>query len=465
MNTEQNISSSSSTFAVMALEYVETASLKYPSRRLRRHSESKLRRLAKFMKKSGVITPLVVDKDNFVILGNARLAALKLLGVDTVPVIRVTHLDEPMIRALILADNQFTLNADWYEDALREELLYLAPLLPEIGLELIDLGFETPQLDLIIGDADANDEEELGPDPAVPPVVQPGQLWLLGQHKLFCGDAREEISYISLMGTERAVMIFGDLPYNVPIDGHVCGNGAHQHKEFVMGAGEMSPEQFISFMKEIFVLLRRFSKEGSVHMQCMDWRHSLEILTAAQQAGYDYLNMACWVKHAGGMGSLYRSQHELVHIFKSGAGSHINNVMLGKFGRIFSGMRHFEAFFDEEGEYVAGKSTAIATDIKIDPYFLLGLLNSKIIRFFFKEAYGALGMDGGINFSPSNICKIPVPSDKEKNANEIGVLSRGILKSSDEIGAQNLKNKIDHLVYQLYGLTPEEIAIVEEAVQ
>lgn len=359
MNTERNISSSSSPFAVMALEYVEITSLKHPSRRLRRHSESKLRRLARFMKKSGVITPLVVDQDNFVILGNARLAALKILGVDTVPVIRVTHLDEPMIRALILADNQFTLNADWYEEALREELLYLAPLLPEIGLELIDLGFETPQLDLIIGDADAKDEEELGPDPAVPPVVQPGQLWLLGQHKLFCGDAREEISYISLMGTERAAMIFGDLPYNVPIDGHVCGNGAHQHKEFVMGAGEMSPEQFIAFMKEIFVLLRRFSKEGSVHMQCMDWRHSLEILTAAQQAGYNYLNMACWVKHAGGMGSLYRGQHELVHIFKSGAASHINNVMLGKFGRNRTNVWQYDGAnsFSRRGELALHSTT------------------------------------------------------------------------------------------------------------
>ena len=333
MNKEQNTSSSSSPFAVMALEYVETVSLKPSSRRLRRHSESKLLRLARFMKKSGVITPMVVDKDNVIILGNARLAALKLLGVESVPVIRVTHLDEQMIRALVLADNQFTLNADWYEEALREELVYLAPLLPEIGLELIDIGFETPQLDLIIGDADSRDEEELEPCLAAPAVTQLGQLWLLGPHKLFCGDAREEVSYNSLMGAERAAMIFGDVPYNVPIDGHVCGNGAHQHKEFVMGAGEMSAEQFIAFMKAIFVLLRQFSRKGSVHMQCMDWRHSLEILTAAHQAGYDYLNMACWVKHAGGMGSLYRSQHELVHIFRSGAEPHINNVMLGKFGR------------------------------------------------------------------------------------------------------------------------------------
>jgi hypothetical protein len=306
-NTEDAI------FKTMAIEYIAAALLQTYSRKIRRHVQSKIRRLAKFMKRSGVITPLVVDKDNFVVLGNARLAALKLLGVESVPVIRVTHLNDAMIRALILADNQFCLNAEWYKEALREELNYLAPLIPELGLQLVDLGFETPQLDLIIKDQGiigADDIPESPPDASA--VTQLGYVWLMGPNKLVCGDAREEKVYTLLMGAERAEMIFGDLPYNVPVTGHVCGNGAIQHREFVMGAGEMTSEQFIAFMAEIFALLRKFSKDGSVHMHCMDWRHNMEILTAARQVGYEYLNMACWVKHTGGMGSLYRSQHELV---------------------------------------------------------------------------------------------------------------------------------------------------------
>ncbi len=329
----QDPTSAGNIFNPIVLEHIETDKLQIYPRLLRKHSQSKTTRLARFIEKSGVITPLVIDKNNFVVLGNARLGALKILGLTSIPVIRADHLDDIMIKALILADNQFTLNAEWYKDALREELIYLSSHTTEIGLELVDLGFETPQLDIIIGEQDY-----IGGDMPIPvanefAVTKTGDIWSLGRHKLICGDARDHNVYVALMGDARAEMVFADLPYNVPISGHVCGNGSIQHHEFVMGSGEMDPSEFISFMASIFNQLRVFSTEGSVHMQCMDWRHSLEILTAAQQAGYTYLNMACWVKHSGGMGSFYRSQHELIHIFKSGASGHINNIMLGKHGR------------------------------------------------------------------------------------------------------------------------------------
>ena len=321
-------------FPVLAIVYVAASLLRTRPRQVRRHIKSKIRRLAKFIDKSAFIMPLVVDDNNVILLGNARFEALKLLGIESIPVIRVSHLDEGMIRALIIADNQFTVNADWYKETLREELLFLQQYLPVLGLVLIDLGFETPQLDLTFGDLVLSADEEA---PAAvldrPSVTKLGDVIIMGVHKLICGDARHEKTYQALLGIELAVMVFGDVPYNVKIDGPVCGNGAIQHKEFVMGAGEMTREQFIAFMAEIFTLLRKFSSDGSIHMQCMDWRHGLEILTAAEQVGYDYINMACWVKHSGGMGSLYRSQHELIHIFKSGKGKHINNVMLGKYGR------------------------------------------------------------------------------------------------------------------------------------
>jgi DNA modification methylase len=359
---------SNNPFPPMMIEYLVTALLQTYSRRMRRHAKSKIQRLAKFIEKSGVIMPLLVDKDNFVILGNARLEALKLLGLDQIPVIRITHLDETMIRALILADNQFALNAEWYKEALREELNYLAPLILELGLELVDLGFETPQIDLIIGDQGLGgaDEAEHAEGPV---ITKTGYVWLLGRHKLVCGDARDENVYILLMGDETAAMIFADLPYNVKIDGHVSGNGAIQHKEFAMASGEMSPEEFVSFMATIFALLRRFSKDGAIHFHCMDWRHSLEILTAAKQIGYEYINMPVWVKHTGGMGSLYRSQHELVHAFKSGTAPHINNVMLGKFGRNRTNIWNYEganSFRAERKEDLTLHSTPKPVDMIAD---------------------------------------------------------------------------------------------------
>ena len=340
---EQKNNESTVPYQTMAVVYVPTTLLQTYPRQVRRHTQSKIRRLAMFIETSRVIIPLVVDENNFVILGNARLAALKMLGVESVPVIRLKDINETMIRALILADNQFTINADWYKEALREELLYLAPLIVELGLELTDLGFETPELDLIIGDQEfsgAGIGTEGSTDRS--PVTRTGYVWIMGPHKLVCGDAQEESVYQLLMEEERAAMVFADLPYNVPISGHVSGNGAIQHREFAMASGEMTPEQFIAFMVTIFTLLRKFSKDGAIHMQCMDWRHSLEILTAAEQVGYEYLNMICWAKHIGGMGSMYRSQHELVHIFKSGTAPHINNVMLGKFGRNRTNVWNYE---------------------------------------------------------------------------------------------------------------------------
>ena len=218
----QPIDKTATVFEIMVVEYVATALLQTYSRQARRHAKSKIHRLAKFMQQSGVIIPLVVNKDNFVVLGNARLAALRLLGVESVPVIRVTHLNEAMMRALILADNQFCLNADWYKEALKEELMYLAPLILEVGLELVDLGFETPQLDLTIGDQSAIGADDI-PETATntPAITQLGYRWLMGSHKLACGDALEEKTYVLLMGDELAEMIFGDVPYNVPIAGHV----------------------------------------------------------------------------------------------------------------------------------------------------------------------------------------------------------------------------------------------------
>jgi DNA modification methylase len=156
---------------------------------------------------------------------------------------------------------------------------------------------------------------------------------LLGDHRLICGDALEESTYSALMDGQKADVVFTDPPYNVKIDGNVCGKGSIHHREFEMASGEMSESEFFDFLCAALSLLERHSSDGSVHFVCMDWRHAAEVLLAGKKAYDTLLNLCVWTKDNGGMGSFYRSQHELVFVFRKGIQTHRNNVQLGRFGR------------------------------------------------------------------------------------------------------------------------------------
>jgi DNA modification methylase len=196
-------------------------------------------------------------------------------------------------------------------------------------------GFEIPEIDLIIGEATGK------PDPddsfAVAETDQAasqlGDLWLLRKHRVLCGSALQQTSYATLMASRRADVVFIDPPYNVPIAGHASGNGSVQHREFQMASGEMSEAEFVAFLTTSLRLLTRYSTFGSVHFICMDWRHMGELVASGRQIYDSLLNVCVWVKDNGGMGSFYRSQHELIFVFRNGKGQHRNNVQLGRFGR------------------------------------------------------------------------------------------------------------------------------------
>lgn len=198
-------------------------------------------------------------------------------------------------------------------------------------------GFEVPEIDLILEEATAAQQpEDATPEPAFDqePITKPGDLWLLGKHRIICGNSLHRATYLDLLGNRRAAAIFTDPPFNVRIDGHATGNGAIRHREFAMASGEMSEAEFIAFLNNTLRLLNDFSADGSVHYVCMDWRHLGELLAAGRQNYGELLNLCVWVKDNGGMGSFYRSQHELVMVFrKGGKGPHRNNVQLGQFGR------------------------------------------------------------------------------------------------------------------------------------
>ncbi|MGO9606334.1 MAG: DNA-methyltransferase [Candidatus Binataceae bacterium] len=237
----------------------------------------------------------------------------------------------------MIADNRLTENSIWNDRLLAEQLRDLSLLDLDFSLEVT--GFEMGEIDLRIESLTSETENEKDLDDAIPagnvgPVVsRAGDLWLLGNHRVYCGSALDEVSYSVLMGGEKAATVFADPPYNVRIEGNVSGLGAIRHREFAMASGEMSEAEFTGFLSQALGLLVRHSADGSIHFICIDWRHMTELLAAGRQAYTEHKNLCVWAKNNPGMGSLYRSQHELVFVYKAGRGRHRNNIQLGQFGR------------------------------------------------------------------------------------------------------------------------------------
>ena len=306
----------------------------YPNN-ARKHSRRQIDQIAQSIRQFGFTNPVLIDSDGGIIAGHGRVEAAKLLGMDRVPTILIDHLGEEQKRAYIIADNRLAEKAGWDQELLAIELQHLTEIDLDFDVEIT--GFETAEIDLLIetfgddSDSPADDLPEL--DEHAPAITRTDDLWLLGEHRLLCGNALEPEAYLALLGTAKARMVFTDPPYNVPIDGHVCGSGRIKHREFAMASGEMSEAEFISFLEVVLSNIKLRCLDGAVIDVCMDWRHLFELLTAGRHVGLEYLNLCVWNKDNGGMGSLYRSKHELVCVFKAGKAPHINNVELGRFGR------------------------------------------------------------------------------------------------------------------------------------
>lgn len=320
----------------MAIEYVAHAALKPDPRNARKHSSAQLARLEAAIRELGFNAPILIDEDNKIIAGHARLAIADRLEMGTVPCVRVTHLTAAQKRALALADNRIAEQADWDPDMLRAEFAALSQL--DFPVELtgfataeIDFILETPSTPSTLAHDAADSFEELNCENA--PVSRLADCWQLGDHSLYCGDALERGSFQALLGERRAAMVVTDVPYNVRINGHVSGLGKARHREFEMASGEMSPDEFTAFLKSGMELMVEFSADGSLHFIFMDWTHIQEIAAAGAAAYSEQKALCVWNKTNGGMGSLYRSKHELVFVYKNGTAPHQNNILLGKYGR------------------------------------------------------------------------------------------------------------------------------------
>ena len=288
------------------------------------------------IKQFSFITPIIVREHNgkyIIIAGHGRCEAAKKLGLKQVPIILVSNLSDAQVKAYRIADNQLNLNTGYDEDLLRVELQELDKLDLDFNLEI--LGFGTGELDIIIGgEAPAeNDEADVIPEIKERFVTKPGDIWILGNHLLLCGNSLEPANYKALMNGDMAHAIFTDPPWNVPISGHVCGNGQIQHDEFAMASGEMTDDEFVAFLEAFIALVIEYSKDGSLHYLCIDWRGIYQMISAGQGQYSELKNICIWNKSNGGMGSLYRSKHEFVPVFKHGSAPHTNNVLLGASGR------------------------------------------------------------------------------------------------------------------------------------
>ena len=317
------------------VEYVPVSQLKPYLGNARTHSRKQIKQIAESMKRFGFVNPPLVDDDDTIIAGHGRVAAAKRLELETVPILRLSHLSPAEKKAYVLADNKLAEQAGWDREILAIELQALIDLDFEVELT----GFEMGEIDIILDDdQEANSERSGREDECDEPlpgrtVSKLGDLWALGKHQLLYGDALDAVAYDILLEGKKAEFVFADPPYNVPVDGHVCGKGAIRHREFAMASGEMSQDEFTAFLTEVFRQLVAHTVDGSIYQVCMDWRHVAEMMTAGNATYTELKNVCVWVKTNAGMGSFYRSQHEFIFVWKSGAAPHINNIELGEHGR------------------------------------------------------------------------------------------------------------------------------------
>jgi DNA modification methylase len=341
-----------------------------------RKNDAVVDRMVGCIKEFGFRIPIVAKSDGSIVDGHLRLKAAKKLGMTEVPVVVADDLTDAQIKAFRLIANQSANWADWDEELLKLELEDLKNLNFDLDLT----GFDLSEVErLLRNDEIEEDNYDEMPAEDIPVVSKLGDLWILGEHRLLCGDATKIEDVKKLMAGKLADMIFCDPPYNVRIN-NIIGLGSVHHDEFQMASGEMSEQEFIDFLSLVFKNLVAVSKDGSIHYQCMDWKHIYEIMLAGRSAYTEFKQLCVWNKDNGGMGTFYRSKHELIFVFKNGTAKHTNNFELGQYDRYrtnvwdYSGMNSFstkEQVKTEEGKQVAGANELLKMHPTVKPVKLV----------------------------------------------------------------------------------------------
>ncbi|MFA6550588.1 MAG: site-specific DNA-methyltransferase [Candidatus Gracilibacteria bacterium] len=307
----------------LAVEYIDISGIKTYKNNPKIHKSKQIQQIVESISEFKFNNPILIDENNIIIAGHGRLLAAEHLSMQRVPVIKLLHLSDAQKKAYRIADNKLTENGEWDFDLLKLEFAELEKLDLDFSLDIT--GFDVADIDVMLDssltDKEIKIDEKANAFPFIPEnevVSKQGDLWQLGKHRIICGNSLEQNTYKRLLEDKKANMIFTDPPYNVKVDGHICGLGKIKHKEFSMASGEMSEDEFQEFLAKSFSLLKEFSTDGSIHYICMDLRHIKEIINAGSKIYDDFKNLCVWNKDNGGMGSLYRSKHELIFIFKNG---------------------------------------------------------------------------------------------------------------------------------------------------
>lgn len=351
------------------IEYRPVTELIAYDRNPRKHPERQLVSLAASIAEFGFAMPVLVDEAGTIIAGEARVVAARRIGMERVPVIVAHHWSPAQVRAYRLADNRLAELSSWDEEMLAIELASVIEF-DDVAIDI--LGWATAEIDVILDGSSEPERTDPADEQIAPPAnptARPGDLWLLGTHRLYCGSSLDADAWSTLLGGETAAMAFTDPPYNVPVSGHICGLGKVSHAEFAMASGEMTKPEFTSFLGRFIAGMLPHLKDGAVLDLCMDWRHMGELLAAIDANGLTLLNLCAWNKTNGGMGSLYRSKHELVFITKHGKKPHTNNVELGKHGRYrtnvwdYAGVNSFgKGRMDDLNDHPTVKPIALVAD-------------------------------------------------------------------------------------------------------
>jgi len=317
-----------------SIEHLSISKLKPAPRNARTHSKRQIKQIADSIERFGFTNPVLIDDDNGIVAGHGRVRAASELGITELPCLRLSGMSAEDKRAYIIADNKLALNAGWDLEILAGEFQGLMDLGFDVGLT----GFELVEVDLIlngIGEAspDPAQPEDLYPEPNAEAVTRLGDRWFMGRHALLCADAKDHGAVARLMAGEKADMVFTDPPYNVPIAGHVSGLGHTRHREFVEASGELSEAEFTEFLRGALSVAAGVCRDGALVYVCMDWRHLQEVLVAGHAVFSELKNICVWTKTNGGMGTFYRSQHEMVLVWKVGTAPHTNTFGLGDKGR------------------------------------------------------------------------------------------------------------------------------------
>ncbi len=349
----------------LKVELRPIGTLKPAKRNARRHSEQQIEQVASSIRQFGFTNPIIIDAAGEIVAGHARFEAARLLKIDEVPTLLVDWLTPAELRAYRLADNKIATNADWDPEILKMEFEDLDRL--GLPFDLQVTGFSTTEIDLALDFVPSQPKLDAVPELVRKEVtgVERGDLWLLGPHRLLCGDSRDPANFDVLMDGAKARMVFSDPPFNVKVDGHVGGLGQTKHEEFAFASGEMSSSEFSGFLQTVFANAAAVSQDGAIHYQCMDWRHMDEMLMAGRQVYSGLQNLCVWAKDNGGMGSFYRSQHELVFVWKVGTEPHLNTVQLGKNGRYRTNVWNYR------GATKTGKDAELAMHPTVKPVTMI----------------------------------------------------------------------------------------------